>query len=106
MSAEADGAMRLDKWLWHARFVRTREAAARLCQSGRLRIGGEPVSKPHRMVRIGDVLTFPAGRFIRTVKVAALGDRRGPAARARLLYEDLAPPSADEALPRRTAMRV
>ncbi len=104
MSAEA-GAIRLDKWLWHARFAKTREVAARLCQSGRLRIGGEPVSKSHRMVRIGDVLTFPAGGYIRTVKVAGLGDRRGPAAQARLLYEDLAPPSTADVLPRRTAMR-
>ena len=93
-------ALRLDKWLWHARFAKTRSAAARLCESGRLRLGREIVSKPHRLVRVGDVLTFPAGRQIRTVKVAALGKRRGSAEEAHRLYEDLAPPTAESALPR------
>jgi ribosome-associated heat shock protein Hsp15 len=102
VSAEGD-AIRLDKWLWHARFARTRALAAELCESGRLRLGGERVSKPHRLVRVGDVLTFPAGGHIRTVRVAALGVRRGSAAEAQRLYEDLAPPSAESALPRRLA---
>ena len=102
MNGEAD-ALRLDKWLWHARFAKTRVLAARLCESGRVRLGGELVSKPHRLVRVGDVLTFPAGGHIRTVRVAALGMRRGPAAEAQRLYEDLAPPSADSGLPRRDA---
>jgi ribosome-associated heat shock protein Hsp15 len=95
--------LRLDKWLWHARFARTRVLAAQLCQAGRVRLGGEVVAKPHRLVRVGDVLTFPAGGYIRTVRVAALGIRRGPAAEAQRLYEDLAPPSAESALPRRDA---
>jgi ribosome-associated heat shock protein Hsp15 len=94
------GAIRLDKWLWHARFARTRGLAAGLCQSGRIRLGGEIVSKPHRLVRPGDVLTFPAGGHIRTVRVMALGSRRGPATEARGLYEDLSPPTAEGALPR------
>jgi ribosome-associated heat shock protein Hsp15 len=102
VNGEAD-ALRLDKWLWHARFAKTRVLAARLCESGRVRLGGELVSKPHRLVRVGDVLTFPAGGHIRTVRVAVLGMRRGPAAEAQRLYEDLAPPSADSALPRRDA---
>ena len=93
-------AIRLDKWLWHAHFAKTRSLAARLCSSGRLRLGGGTVAKPHRLVRIGDVLTFPAGGHVRTVKVTALGSRRGPAVEARQLYEDLAPPSAESALPR------
>ena len=94
-------AMRLDRWLWHARFAKSRGLAARICASGRLRVGREIVSKPHRLVRVGDVLTFPAGGHIRTVRVAALGVRRGPAAEAQRLYEDLAPPSGESALPRR-----
>jgi ribosome-associated heat shock protein Hsp15 len=94
-------AMRLDKWLWQARFAKSRGLAARICASGRLRVGREIVSKPHRLVRVGDVLTFPAGGHIRTVRVAALGVRRGPAEEARRLYDDLAPPSGDSALPRR-----
>jgi ribosome-associated heat shock protein Hsp15 len=96
-------AIRLDKWLWHARFAKSRAVAARLCESGRLRIGGEAISKPHRLVRVGDVLTFPAGRHIRTVRVAALGARRGPAAEAQALYQDLAPPDPESALPRHDA---
>ena len=97
------GAIRLDKWLWHARFARTRVLAGELCQRGRIRIGGEIVSKPHRLVRVGDVLTFPAGAHIRTVRVVALGTRRGPAAEARQLYDDLSPPTQEDALPRRIA---
>ena len=102
MSAAADS-LRLDKWLWHARFARTRVLAAQLCESGRIRLGGEIVSKPHRLVRVGDVLTFPAGGHIRTVRVAGLGTRRGTAAEAQTLYQDLAPPSDESALPRRDA---
>jgi ribosome-associated heat shock protein Hsp15 len=103
LTAEAE-AIRLDKWLWQARFVKTRSLAAQLCTSGRLRVGREIVSKPHRLVRIGDILTFPAGGQVRTVRVVALGSRRGPAEEARRLYEDLAPPSPATALPRTQAV--
>jgi ribosome-associated heat shock protein Hsp15 len=96
-------AIRLDKWLWHARFARTRVLAGELCQAGRIRIGGEIVSKPHRLVRVGDVLTFPAGGHIRTVRVVGLGTRRGPAAEARRLYDDLSPPTQEGTLPRHSA---
>jgi ribosome-associated heat shock protein Hsp15 len=98
VTAASEG-QRLDKWLWHARFAKTRDAAARLCESGRLRLGRDIVSKPHRLVRVGDILTFPAGRQIRTVKVAALTARRGSVEDARRLYEDLAPPTVESALP-------
>jgi ribosome-associated heat shock protein Hsp15 len=84
--------LRLDKWLWHARFCRTRSLAAQLAAAGKVRIAGTPVAKAHHAVKPGDVLTFPLGPQIRTVKVLALGERRGPAPEARLLYEDLAPP--------------
>ena len=99
MNSQTDG-IRLDKWLWHARFAKTRSLAARLCESRRLRVGQMIVAKPHRLVRIGDVLTFTAGGQVRTVRVAALGARRGPAEEARRLYEDLAPPTTESALPR------
>lgn len=91
--------LRLDKWLWHARFCRTRVLAAELAAAGKVRIAGAAVFKAHYAVRPGDVLTFPLGPHIRTIKVLALGERRGPAPVARLLYEDLAPPtrSADPA---------
>ena len=84
--------LRIDKWLWHARFFKTRGLAAELAGSGRLRINGEHALKPAQTVRPGDVLTFPQGRRIRVVRVVALGVRRGPAAEAAGLYADLEPP--------------
>jgi len=81
--------LRLDKWLWYARFCRSRMLAARLCASGRVRLRGAPIVKAHQTVRPGDVLTLARGPYIRVVRVRALGQRRRPAAEARLLYEDL-----------------
>jgi ribosome-associated heat shock protein Hsp15 len=86
--------LRADKWLWHARFFRTRGLAAALAGSGRLRINGERALKPAQPVRPGDVLTFPQGRRIRVVRIRALGTRRGPAAEAAALYDDLEPAGA------------
>jgi ribosome-associated heat shock protein Hsp15 len=83
---------RLDKWLWCARFFKTRSAAARFCDDGRLRVSGQLTHKAHYAVRPGDVLTFPLGPHIRVIKITELADRRGPPAEARSLYEDLAPP--------------
>ena len=90
---------RLDKWLWRARFFKTRTTAAKLCNGGHVRSGGNAISKAHHQVRIGDVLTFAQGRYIRVVKVLAVGARRGPASEARALYEDLSPPDASQAMP-------
>ena len=87
----SETALRLDKWLWFARFFKTRALAHRYCLEGQLRVNGALVEKPHHAVRVDDVLTFPLGRRVRVVRVAALGTRRGPAPEARLLYEDLAP---------------
>ncbi|HEY5597956.1 MAG TPA: RNA-binding S4 domain-containing protein [Kiloniellales bacterium] len=95
----SEPALRLDKWLWYARFFKSRSAASRLCAAGRLRIGGAVVSKAHHRVRLGDIITFPQGRLIRVVKVLALAARRGPASEARLLYEDLRPPKSASKLP-------
>ena len=80
---------RLDKWLWQARFFKTRARAQKLCAEGRVRIDGVPVAKPHQALKPGNVLTFPQERRIRVVRVLALGTRRGPAVEARALYEDL-----------------
>jgi ribosome-associated heat shock protein Hsp15 len=90
---------RLDKWLWRARFFKTRTLAAKLCNGGHVRSGGNAITKAHHQVRTGDVLTFAQGRYIRVVKVLALGTRRGPATEARTLYEDLKPPEASQAMP-------
>jgi ribosomal 50S subunit-recycling heat shock protein len=84
--------LRLDKWLWHARFFKTRALAGALCDAGRLRLNRLVVRKAHQLVRPGDVLTFPQGRLIRVVRVKALGARREGASAARLLYEDLEAP--------------
>jgi ribosome-associated heat shock protein Hsp15 len=84
--------LRLDKWLWFARFVKTRSLATRLVTDGRMRINGAPTQKAHYSVKPGDVLTFPLGPHIRVIKVVALGSRRGPASEAQTLYEDLDPP--------------
>lgn len=83
---------RLDKWLWCARFFKTRALAARFCDDGRLRVSGQVTFKAHYAVRPGDILTFPLGPHIRVIKITELAVRRGPPAEARLLYEDLAPP--------------
>ncbi len=88
---------RLDKWLWHARFVKTRARAQEVCASGRIRVNGMLTAKAHQAVRPGDVLTFPLHAQIRIVRVLATAPRRGSATVARDLYEDLAP-AADRAV--------
>lgn len=92
------GRLRIDKWLWYARFFKTRSLAAKVCAGGVVRVSGTPIAKAHYAVKPGDVLTFPQGRHIRVVRVTALGARRGPAEEARALYEDLAPPAAETAM--------
>jgi ribosome-associated heat shock protein Hsp15 len=94
----ADG-LRLDKWLWFARFCRNRSIAADFCASGRIRISGRVVAKAHQAVRVGDVLTFPLGPHVRVIAVKDLGKRRGPAEEARGLYDDLDPPALRPAPP-------
>ena len=86
--------LRIDKWLWYARFFQSRALASRMVSSGRLRMNGESISKPHRQVLPDMVLVFPQGETIRTIKVLALTTRRGPASEAQTLYEDLDPPQA------------
>jgi ribosome-associated heat shock protein Hsp15 len=90
------GKLRVDKWLWHARFFKSRTIASALCASGRLRVNGQVVSKAHQTVGPGDVLTFPQGALIRVVRIKALSGRRGPPGEARGLYEDLSPPQGRE----------
>ena len=89
---------RLDRWLWHARFFKTRSLAARIVSGGGVRVNGVRTAKPAAAVGPGDVLTFAQARAIRVVRITALGTRRGPAAEAQDLYDDLDPPAdrADE----------
>ena len=85
--------VRLDKWLWYARFFKTRSLATKLISSGKLRINGEVTSKPHRQAQIGQVLTFAQGPLIRVIRIEEIGKCRGPAAEAATLYTDLDPPT-------------
>jgi ribosome-associated heat shock protein Hsp15 len=84
--------LRIDKWLWYARFFKSRGLATKLVASGKLRLNGEVISKPHRQIQIGQTLTFPQAQQIRVIRIDALANRRGPASEAALLYTDLAPP--------------
>lgn len=82
---------RIDKWLWCARFFKSRTLAARFVAEGRVRLNRARVSKASQGLRSGDVLTFALGDQVCVIRVLALAERRGPAAEARGLYEELAP---------------
>ena len=83
--------LRIDKWLWHARFFKTRTLAAKVVSAGHVRLNTERVKKPSVNVKPGDGLSFMQGRELRIVRIEALGDRRGPATEAQTLYQDLTP---------------
>jgi len=97
--------LRLDKWLWYARFFKTRAIASKTITAGRFRLDGEVMSKPHRHAVIGQVLTFVQNENVRVIKILALATRRGPATEAALLYEDLAPPVAKSKDEKATELR-
>jgi ribosome-associated heat shock protein Hsp15 len=86
--------IRLDKWLWQARFFKTRGLAAGVIKAGHVRVNGTRAGKPSQFVRPGDVLTFAQAEQIRVVRIVAIGLRRGPAPEAQALYDDQAPPPA------------
>ncbi|PTV95595.1 ribosome-associated heat shock protein Hsp15 [Rhodobacter aestuarii] len=79
--------LRIDKWLWQARFVKSRPLAVTLISGGHLRVNGQKVIKPGRAVGPGDVLTFALHGQVRVVRILACGTRRGPASEAATLYE-------------------
>jgi len=83
--------LRIDKWLWHARFFKTRTLAAKIVAGGHVRVNSDKISKPAFSVGTGDVLTFAQGDHIRVIEVLGLGERRGPAAEAQTLYLDRSP---------------
>jgi ribosome-associated heat shock protein Hsp15 len=91
-SAELSG-RRLDQWLWFARLVKSRSRAARLCIAGEVTVNQLIIRKANYVVRIGDVIAMSAGGFVRVVRLLGLGCRRGPAAEARRLYEEIGPPA-------------
>jgi len=82
-----DGAQRLDAWLYRTRFFKTRAFASAIASKGRLRINGERIHKASRLIRPGDILTFPQGNAIRVVRMLAPAERRGSASEAQTHYE-------------------
>ena len=86
--------LRLDKFLWFARIVKTRSLAQTLAEDGRLRIAGRVVDRAHAPVRVGDVLSFAVHGKVRVLRIEALPARRGPPAEARALYADLSDANA------------
>jgi ribosome-associated heat shock protein Hsp15 len=86
-------AIRLDKWLWQARFCKSRALAARMIAAGAVRVNAVRVVKPATTVKVGDGLSFAQGPQVRAIRILALGTRRGPAPEARLLYADLDAPA-------------
>ncbi|MEC3859949.1 RNA-binding S4 domain-containing protein [Mesobacterium sp. TK19101] len=97
--SDAPARIRIDKWLWQARFFKTRGLSAKVVQAGHCRVNGLHIAKPAFNVGPGDVLTFPQGLDVRVIRIVALGTRRGPAPEAQTLYEDLAPPPPRDAEP-------
>ena len=80
---------RIDKWLWHARMVRTRTAAAALTAAGYVRLNGKRTTAASHPVRIGDVVTLALDRTVRVVRVEGFCERRSGPPAARALYRDL-----------------
>lgn len=87
--AEPSDRVRLDKWLWHARFFKTRVLATREVAAGHIRVNGQRVTKPAHPVGPGDVLTFAQGARVRLIRVLGAAQRRGAAPEAQALYLDL-----------------
>lgn len=85
--------LRLDKFLWFARIVKTRALAQALAEHGHVRRNGQPLERPSATVRVGDVLTFAERGAVRVLRIEALPARRGPPAEARTLYCELTAPT-------------
>jgi ribosome-associated heat shock protein Hsp15 len=91
LSETVKDTIRLDKWLWQARFFKSRSLAAGVVTAGKVRVDGTPVSKPARAVGPGNTLTFVKETDTKVIKIIACGTRRGPAPEAQALYEDQSP---------------
>jgi ribosome-associated heat shock protein Hsp15 len=91
--------LRLDKFLWFARIVKTRALAQAMAEQGRIRIGGRVVDRAHCPVRVGDVMSFAQRGAVRVLRVEALPARRGPPAEARALYTEIAEDSSSPGFP-------
>jgi ribosome-associated heat shock protein Hsp15 len=96
--SEGEAVQRLDKWLWHARFVKSRSLAAKLVESGKIRVNRQKAAKASVCVRCGDVLTATIQDRVRVIEIVALANRRGPASEAQRLYRER-PLSREASLP-------
>jgi ribosome-associated heat shock protein Hsp15 len=96
ISTESDARMRIDKWLWAARFFKTRSLAADAVEKGRVRIAGATV-KPAKDVRVGDLVVIEIERVVWEIRVRGVCDVRGPAAVAQTLYAETADSQAKRA---------
>lgn len=90
--------IRLDKWLFFARIVKSRTLAAKFIGAGHVRINGEKTNQPSQNVKPDDVLTISLERAVKIVKIKQCGTRRGPAPEAQTLYDDLSPPPQEKSL--------
>ncbi|HLO77038.1 MAG TPA: RNA-binding S4 domain-containing protein [Magnetospirillum sp.] len=88
--------LRIDKWLWFARFFKTRSLAASVVEAGEVSVNGAVVVKTSAALRVGDEVVFPTGKRRRRVTVLALGERRGPAPEAQALYREEDPPPPED----------
>ena len=84
--------IRIDKWLWQARFFKSRSLANEVVEAGHVRVNGVKITKASREVGAGDTLTFAQGRNIRLIRILGTGVRRGPAIEAQSLFIDLDAP--------------
>ncbi|MDO1585181.1 RNA-binding S4 domain-containing protein [Rhizobium oryzicola] len=87
-----DQRQRIDKWLFFSRIVKSRSLAQELVQAGFVRVNGEVISQPSRMIRVGDRLDLQLERRDIILIIKGAGERRGPFSEARLLYEDVSSP--------------
>lgn len=85
----AEDRQRIDRWLWHARVVRTRSAAASLVEAGYVRVNGGRITAASNLVKCGDVITVSLDQGVRLLKVSGFSPRRGDAAAARHLYQEI-----------------
>ncbi|UXN02985.1 RNA-binding S4 domain-containing protein [Bartonella sp. HY406] len=101
MSEQLPDRLRIDKWLFFSRLLKSRSLAAELANSGKIRVNKQKIDKASYLVKADDVLTISYNQRIRTIKIVALGERRGPAVEAQKLYQDLTPvETAEEKLAR------
>jgi len=81
--------LRLDTWLWHARLAKSKAECGALVHACGFRLNRQPVTKAHAKLRVGDIVTFVWREEVLVWRVLALGETRGPAREARLLYQDM-----------------